>query len=133
MDLVTHLVTAICWYFRSIFCHYNYQHHIILININFVIVTIIVAVAYVIITHRPLVKWFLRQTTRLCELQRICYGETSGAPRTIAVGGWSIYICNNGGKSSYNFIVTVTDLNWDDIDDGAGDCDCLINFHLTNE
>merc|ERR1719402_466284 len=49
MDLVTHLVTAICWYFR------------------------------------PLIKWFLRQTTRLCELQRICYGETSGAPRTIAV------------------------------------------------
>ena len=35
---------------------------------------------------RPLVKWFLRQTTRLCELQRICYGEASGAPRTIAVG-----------------------------------------------
>jgi len=49
MDLVTQLVTAICWYFR------------------------------------PLVKWFLRQTTRLCELQRVCYGETSGAPRTIAV------------------------------------------------
>jgi len=49
MDLITQLVTAICWYFR------------------------------------PLVKWFLRQTTRLCELQRICYGETSGAPRTIAV------------------------------------------------
>jgi len=34
---------------------------------------------------RPLVKWFLRQTTRLCELQRICYGEPSGAPRTMAV------------------------------------------------
>lgn len=34
---------------------------------------------------RPLVKWFLRQTTRLCELQRICYGESSGAPRTVAV------------------------------------------------
>jgi len=49
MDLITQLVSAICWYFR------------------------------------PLVKWFLRQTTRLCELQRICYGETSGAPRTIAV------------------------------------------------
>merc|ERR550525_877079 len=49
MDLITQIVTAICWYFR------------------------------------PLVKWFLRQTTRLCELQRICYGETSGAPRTIAV------------------------------------------------
>merc|ERR1719508_483324 len=49
MDLITQLVTAICWYFR------------------------------------PLVKWFLRQTTRLCELQRICYGESSGAPRTIGV------------------------------------------------
>ena len=35
---------------------------------------------------RPVVKWFLRHTTRLCELQRVCYGETSGAPRTIAVG-----------------------------------------------
>lgn len=34
---------------------------------------------------RPLIKWFLRQTTRLCELQRVCYGEQSGAPRTIAV------------------------------------------------
>lgn len=30
---------------------------------------------------RPLVKWFLRKTTGLCELQRICYGEISGAPR----------------------------------------------------
>ena len=35
---------------------------------------------------RPLIKWFLRQTTRLCELQRVCYGETSGAPRTLAIG-----------------------------------------------
>ena len=48
---------------------------------------------------RPLVKWFLRQTTRLCELQRICYGEPSGAPRTIAVGMklpefWQIIIPN---------------------------------------
>jgi len=34
---------------------------------------------------RPMIKWFLRQTTRLCELQRVCYGETSGAPRTLAV------------------------------------------------
>lgn len=34
---------------------------------------------------RPLVKWFLRQTTRLCELQRICYGEPAGAQRTIGV------------------------------------------------
>lgn len=36
---------------------------------------------------RPLIKWFLRKTTRLCELQRICYGEVSGAPRTLAVEG----------------------------------------------
>ena len=35
---------------------------------------------------KPLVKWFLRQTTRLCELQRVCYGEQTGAPRTLAVG-----------------------------------------------
>lgn len=34
---------------------------------------------------RPLMKWFLRKTTGLCELQRICYGEVSGAPRTKAV------------------------------------------------
>ncbi|XP_067010435.1 ELMO domain-containing protein 2 [Anabrus simplex] len=31
---------------------------------------------------RPLVKWFLRRTTKLCELQRICYGEIVGAPRS---------------------------------------------------
>jgi len=49
MNLISQIISAICWYFR------------------------------------PLVKWFLRQTTRLCELQRICYGEPSGAPRTIAV------------------------------------------------
>ncbi|KAF7266509.1 hypothetical protein GWI33_020190 [Rhynchophorus ferrugineus] len=30
---------------------------------------------------RPIIKWFLRRTTGLCELQRICYGEVSGAPR----------------------------------------------------
>ena len=35
---------------------------------------------------RPAIKWFLRQTTRLCELQRICYGEAPGAQRTCAVG-----------------------------------------------
>ncbi|CAG2055284.1 unnamed protein product [Timema podura] len=31
---------------------------------------------------RPLIKWFLRKTTKLCELQRICYGERFGAPRS---------------------------------------------------
>lgn len=34
---------------------------------------------------RPLLKWFLRKTTKLCELQRVCYGHPSGAPRTLAV------------------------------------------------
>lgn len=34
---------------------------------------------------RPFIKWFLRQFTRLCELQRICYGHPEGAPRTKAV------------------------------------------------
>lgn len=30
---------------------------------------------------RPLIKWFLRKFTRLCELQRICYGSEFGACR----------------------------------------------------
>nr|CAG4647275.1 EOG090X0AMT [Megafenestra aurita]SVE92557.1 EOG090X0AMT [Megafenestra aurita] len=30
---------------------------------------------------RPFVKWLLRKTTGLCELQRICYCEPNGAPR----------------------------------------------------
>lgn len=34
---------------------------------------------------RPIIKWFLRKTTGLCELQRICYGEVIGAPRVKAV------------------------------------------------
>lgn len=34
---------------------------------------------------RPLLKWFLRRTTRLCELQRICYGDPAGAPRSLGV------------------------------------------------
>lgn len=34
---------------------------------------------------RPFIKWFLRKTTRLCELQRICYGDKAGASRTCNV------------------------------------------------
>lgn len=30
---------------------------------------------------RPLIKWLLRHFTRLCELQRICYGAEYGAKR----------------------------------------------------
>lgn len=31
---------------------------------------------------RKLIKWFLRKTTKLCELQRICYTQPAGACRT---------------------------------------------------
>lgn len=34
---------------------------------------------------RPIIKWLLRRFTRLCELQRICYGEESGAKRKKAI------------------------------------------------
>lgn len=34
---------------------------------------------------RPILKWFLRKFTRLCELQRICYGGEEGAPRTLGI------------------------------------------------
>lgn len=34
---------------------------------------------------RSLIKWFLHRMTGLCELQRICYGEASGARRTQGV------------------------------------------------
>ncbi|XP_072939394.1 ELMO domain-containing protein 2 [Epargyreus clarus] len=34
---------------------------------------------------RPFIKWFLRKTTNLCELQRICYGDKVGAQRTTNV------------------------------------------------
>jgi hypothetical protein len=34
---------------------------------------------------RPVIKWLLHQATRLTELQRHCYGEIIGAPRTCSV------------------------------------------------
>lgn len=40
---------------------------------------------FVLRFFRPLIKGFLRLSTRLCELQRICYGEAPGAPRTLAI------------------------------------------------
>ena len=42
--------------------------------------------AWLFYCFRPVIKGFLRVTTRLCELQRVCYGERAGAPRTMAVG-----------------------------------------------
>lgn len=42
---------------------------------------------WIFITYylRSIIKWFLRKTTGLCELQRICYGEVKGTLRTKAV------------------------------------------------
>lgn len=37
---------------------------------------------YLYWVFRPCIKWFLRKTTKLCELQRICYGEQAGYPRS---------------------------------------------------
>ncbi|XP_037924732.1 ELMO domain-containing protein 2 [Hermetia illucens] len=37
---------------------------------------------YLYFYFRPFIKWFLRRFTRLCELQRICYGSPAGAART---------------------------------------------------
>lgn len=34
---------------------------------------------------RPFLKWFLHRFTRLCELQRICYGAPAGYLRTSQV------------------------------------------------
>ncbi|XP_055933159.1 ELMO domain-containing protein 2-like [Argiope bruennichi] len=44
--------------------------------------TIISIFSYLKWYIRPVVKWFLRKTTRLCELQRICYGEEFGFRRS---------------------------------------------------
>jgi len=40
--------------------------------------------AYAYFYLRPLIKWFLHKTTKLCEIQRICYGTDSSAQRSIA-------------------------------------------------
>ncbi|XP_046390822.1 ELMO domain-containing protein 2 [Ischnura elegans] len=41
--------------------------------------------SYVYWYLRPILKWFLRRATKLCELQRICYGAPKGAQRTLGV------------------------------------------------
>ena len=46
--------------------------------------------AWLLCCLRPVIKGFLRVTTRLCELQRVCYGERAGAPRTMAVGMYHV-------------------------------------------
>lgn len=51
---------------------------------------------YIYFWLRPLIKWFLHRTTRLCELQRICYGLKSGSERIRGVEN-SLYLskCRN--------------------------------------
>ncbi len=41
---------------------------------------------------RCLIKFILRKTTKLCELQRICYADNCGSVRTKAVGLSIIFI-----------------------------------------
>ena len=41
---------------------------------------------YLYLVFRTIIKWFLRKTTKLCELQRLCYANNFGAKRTKAVG-----------------------------------------------
>lgn len=43
------------------------------------------ALTYLYRYTRPAIKWLLRKTTGLCELQRTCYYEPAGAPRIIGV------------------------------------------------
>lgn len=43
----------------------------------------LIGVLYVYL--RPLIKWFLRRTTHLCELQRVVYATSPGAERTLGV------------------------------------------------
>lgn len=61
---------------------------------------------------RPLVKWFLHQTTQMCELQRICYGEPSGAARTLGV--------ERSLRQSRNSEIKILITNLDEIADERG-------------
>lgn len=70
---------------------------------------------------RPLIKWFLRKTTRLCELQRICYGDMPGAARTCSVERSLMLSRTRDVKEVVNHLDTVvyerrfTPLNFRDI------------------
>ena len=63
---------------------------------------------------RPLIKWFLRKTTRLCELQRLCYGEQAGAGRTLAVQQSLESSRNKEIKKIMETVNTSSDLNSDE-------------------
>lgn len=48
------------------------------IYVSFIMKFFISVLTYLYWVFRPCIKWFLRKTTKLCELQRICYGEPPG-------------------------------------------------------
>uniref|UniRef100_T1J0J3 ELMO domain-containing protein n=1 Tax=Strigamia maritima TaxID=126957 RepID=T1J0J3_STRMM len=54
---------------------------------------------------RPLYKWFLHKTTRLSQLQRICYGNVFGAGRSLRIED-----CLSKSRTS-GIIAMVTHLN----------------------
>lgn len=70
---------------------------------------------------RPFIKWFLRKTTCLCELQRICYGDKIGAARTCNVEKSLLLSRTRDIKEVMAFLDAVvmerrfTPINFDDI------------------
>ncbi|KAJ8681861.1 hypothetical protein QAD02_017653 [Eretmocerus hayati] len=58
---------------------------------------------------RPFIKWLLRHTTHMCELQRICYGEESGAPRAHAVERSLRLSRNSDIKSLLSYLDDIAD------------------------
>uniref|UniRef100_A0A1B6DXP2 ELMO domain-containing protein n=1 Tax=Clastoptera arizonana TaxID=38151 RepID=A0A1B6DXP2_9HEMI len=58
---------------------------------------------------RQFIKWFLRKTTKLCELQRICYGEPVGCLRSRGVE-YSLSLSRDVNiKEMIKFLNKVTD------------------------
>lgn len=56
---------------------------------------------------RGLLKGFLRRCTRLCELQRLCYGDNLGARRTLAVGKRMLSSASEESKLSTKYTLFV--------------------------
>lgn len=66
---------------------------------------------------RPLIKWFLRKTTNLCELQRICYGEVPRSPRILAVE----FSLNNSKTEAIRDILYLKDYKYSTTSDAVGE------------
>nr|CAG4641080.1 EOG090X0AMT [Eulimnadia texana] len=59
---------------------------------------------YIAEALRPKIKWILRRTTGLTELQRVCYGENAGAPRNLAVELSMVKSRKSGMKKLIQFL-----------------------------